>query len=234
MDLFLDVRRGATAEGLLGALIDAGASLEEVEAAVAALGRGDVRLQLQAAPGGAGLRVRAPQGAPVHRVWGDLRPRIALLAVDDEVVDIAVAVLDALFAARGRVHGVPAAEMDLDPLSGIDDVAEAVALAAATCSLAPDRTRTSRIGHGTGTMRTIEGDIALPGPVVGDLLADQPTDPMDVTDEVVDPVGAAYLLVVGDAQGQDVPDWPVAGRGRLPGGGVLRALLAPGAGPHGA
>lgn len=228
MDLFLDVRGGAVAEGLLGALIEAGASLEVVERAVAALGRGDVRLQLQASPSGAGLRIRAPQGAPVHELWGDLRPRIALLAVDDDVAEITVALLDALFTARGRVHGVPAAEMDLDPFSGTDDIASAVALAAATRSLGPTRVRTSRVGHGTGTMATIEGDVALPGPVVADLLADQPTTALDVTAEVVDPLGAAYLLVVGDDRGEAVPDWPVAGLGRLPVGGTLRVLLAPG------
>ncbi len=227
MDLFLDVRQGAAAEGLLGALIQAGASLEEVEAAVAALGRGDVRMQLQAAPGGAGLRIRAPQDAPVHELWGDLRPRIALLAVDDDVVAIAVAVLDALFAARGEVHGVPAAEMDLDPFSGIDDVADAVALAAALRSLDPGRVRVSSIGHGTGTMRTIEGDVALPGPVVAALLTDSTTHTLEVTAEVVDPVGAAWLGVVGDEHGVAVPDWPVAGRGRLPGSRTVRVLRAP-------
>lgn len=231
MDLFLDVRRGVTTEGLLGALVEAGASLEEVEAAVATLGRGEVRLQLQASPHGADLRIRAPQGAPVQDRWGDLRPRIALLAVDEAVAGMAVAVLDAVFAARGDVHGVPAAAMDLDPFSGPDDVANAVALAAATRSLGAARTRTSSIGHGTGTMTTIEGDVVLPGPVVGALLADQPTHALDVTAEVVDPVAAAWLLVVSDEQGATPPDWPVAGRGRVPGGGTLRVLRDDGARP---
>ncbi len=230
MDLFLDVREGAAAEGLLGALIEAGASLEEVETAVASLGRGEVRLQLLASPTGAALRIHAPQGAPTNDLWGDLRPRIALLAVDDEVARTAVALLDALFAARGLVHGVPADDMDLDPFSGMDDVADAVALAASLHSLGPGVVHTSRIGHGTGAMTTIEGDVTLPGPVVAALLADQPTVALDVAREVVDPVGAAFLHAVSAAQGEDVPDWPVAGRGRLPGGGTVRVLRGDGRG----
>ena len=106
-DLFLDVRQGACADGLLGALIEAGASLEAVEAAVAALGSGDVRLQLQASASGSTLRIHAPQDAPDQLFWGDLRPRVALLALEARVVDLSLAVLDALFAARGASKTVP-------------------------------------------------------------------------------------------------------------------------------
>ncbi len=113
VDLFLDVRRGATVEAVLGALIEAGASLETVDAAVAALGRGDVRLQVQAGTAGSAVRIRAPEGAPTHETWQDLRPRIALLAVDEAVVSRALTLLDALFAARAQVHGVAPEDVDV-------------------------------------------------------------------------------------------------------------------------
>lgn len=230
MELVLDVRRGATAEALLGALIEVGASLEEVDAAVAALGRGDVRLQVQASGAGSSLRIRAPQGAPVHETWADLRPRIALLAVDERVAELALAMLDALFDARAAVHGVQPQDVDVDPLSGPDDLADAVALAAATRSLDIARVTTGPVGHATGVRTTIEGELRLPGPVVGHLLDRLPTVALDHAVEVVDPIGASYVAVadahdaVHDGDLDDVAD-AARGGGRLPDGQSVRAVL---------
>lgn len=227
-ELFLDVRQGARADGLLGALIEAGASLEVVEAAVAALGSGEVRLQLQASATGASLRIHAPQDAPDQPSWRALRPRIELLALDEHVVALTMSLLDHLFAARGAVHDLPAEDMDIDPFSGLDDLADAVALAAATASLAVDRIRTSVVGHGRGVLSTIEGDVDLPGPVVSRLLVGLDTVVVDRRLELVDPVGAAYLHAVGHEQTDDVPELDRTtshGRGRLPDGHTVWALV---------
>lgn len=227
VDLFLDVRRGATVEAVLGALIEAGASLETIDAAVATLGRGDVRLQVQAAAAGSVLRIRAPHGAPTHETWQDLRPRVALLALDEAVTDRAVAVLDALFAARATVHGVAPEEVDVDPLGGPDDLADAVALAAALHSLEVQELRATAVGHGAGTMRTVEGEVQLPGPVVSALLAGRPTTQHDVQRELVDPMGAALLatLTAPDGDRPDAGEVATRGRGRLPDGSSVEALV---------
>ena len=230
-ELFLDVRQGARADGLLGALIEAGASLEVVEAAVATLGTGEVRLQLQASATGSSLRIHAPQDAPDQPSWGALRPRIELLALDEPVVSLSVALLDHLFAARGAVHGVTAEDMDVDPFSGLDDLADAVALAAATTSLGVDRVRASAVGHGRGALSTIEGDVELPGPVVSELLDGVHTVVVDRRVELVDAVGAAYLRAISDHQAEDVPDLgrtAAHGRGRLPDGHTVWALVLDG------
>ena len=230
-ELVLDVRRGATAEALLGALIEAGASLEEIDAAVAALGRGEVRLQVQATAAGSTLRIRAPQGAPVHETWQELRPRIELLAVDEAVAGTTLAVLDALFAARAEVHGVQPREVDVDPFSGPDDLADAVALAAATHSLGVDRIAATVVGHGTGTKRTIEGEVRMPGPVVAALLEGTGAVGADHASEVVDPVGAAFVAAADthgldlDGIGDGTADGAPRGTGRLPDGASVTALL---------
>ncbi len=227
VDLFLDVRRGATTQALLGALIEAGASLETIDAAVATLGRGDVRLQVQAAASGSVLRIRAPHGAPTHETWQDLRPRVALLALDEAVTDRALAVLDALFAARATVHGVTPEEVDVDPLAGPDDLADAVALAAALHSLDVQQLRATPVGHGTGTMRTIEGEVQLPGPVVSVLLDGRPTTQHDLQRELVDPGGAALLAALTEPSdalpGAD--EVTTSGRGRLPDGSSVEAMV---------
>lgn len=226
-ELVLDVRRGVTADALLGALVEAGASLEAIDAAVAALGKGEVRLQVQAAAAGSSLRVRAPHGAPTHETWRDLRPRVALLALDDAIADRALGLLDALFAARADVHGVAPQDVDVDPFSGTDDLANAVALSAAVSSLGADRVVATAVGYGSGTLRTIEGDVALPGPVAARLLADLPTVELGRAVDVVDVVGAAFVAACDSGAGE--PDLAAEaaahGRGRLPDGATVTAQL---------
>lgn len=228
-DLVLDVRRGATAAALLGALVEAGASLEAVEAAVATLGRGDVRLQVHATDAGSAVRIHAPQGAPTMETWEELRPRVELLAVDEIVVQRALLVLDTLFAGRAMVHGGSPADLEVDPFSGPDDLAAAVALAAATTSLGVGEVRVSELGVGSGTMRTVEGEVELPGPVVAALVRDARTTQLDVTAEVVDPVGAAYVVActtdVHEVTQTDTDEAASQGRGRLPDDSSLTALV---------
>lgn len=228
--LHLDVQAGATAPALLGALVELGASIEAIERAVSTLGAGDVRLTVIGGRTATHIRVRAPQGAPDVDIWGQLRPRIALLATDGTVADRAVAILDALFAARATVHQVQPQDVDVDPLGGLDDLAEAVALAVAMDALAPTTVHAGPVGYGTGVLQTIEGPITLPGPVVLALLGDRPVRARSISTEVVDPMGAAFLAAMAPNAGTHLeagtdslhesfprPDGARIGRGQLPG-----------------
>jgi uncharacterized protein (DUF111 family) len=218
--LHLDVRAGATAPALLGALVELGASVEAIVQAVSTLGPGDVRLAVTGGRAATQIRVRAPQGSPDVDTWGQLRPRMALLATDGTIADRTVAILDCLFGARATVHRVQPRDVDVDPLGGLDDLAAAVALAAAMEALAPCHVVTGPVGHGTGVLETIEGLITLPGPVVLALLGDRPVTARATTTEVVDPVGAAFLAALAPSTA-DEPFTGSAdgrlGRGQLPG-----------------
>ena len=231
--LQLDVQAGATAPALLGALVELGASVEAIEKAVAALGPGDVRLTITGGRTATQVRVRAPQGSPDVDTWGELRPRIELLATDGAIADRAVTILDALFHARAAVHRVQPRDVDVDPLGGLDDLAAAIALAAALEVLAPSSIESGPLGHGSGVLQTVEGPITLPGPVVSVLLANRPVIVRDVTTELVDPIGAAFLAAL--APGSDAGPAPRpadarVGRGQLPGvrTDVVVATLLPG------
>lgn len=230
--LVLDVRPGATSGALLGALVETGASLEAVEAAVAALGRGPVRLAVRGDRDGTHVRILAPVGSPTAHTWGGLRPRVSLLALDDAIVEGALATLDALMAARARVHGVAVEDVDVDPLGGSDDLAGAVALAAAVARLGDRRVRTTAVGVGSGTLHTLEGAVTLPGRVVTALLGHRPILAHPVVAELVDPLGAAWLHAhtrddetVDDAAAAALLPTGPSGRGRLAGGRTLRITL---------
>lgn|GEM_PF-4034702 len=229
--LVLDLRDGITAAALLGALVEVGASLESVEQAVDALGSGPVRLSVRGGGGGTAVRVFAPVGTPTAATWGRLRPHVAHLALEDAVVGHALATLDALAGARAVVEGCAPHAVEVHPLGGPDELAAAIGVAAALRSLDVPLRGCTPVGHGAGTADTMEGPVTMPGSVVAQLLRAVPTLPLDVAEELVDPLGAAVVAahlaaVVLDPTVVDEHDRTgPTGRGRLPGRRQLRAML---------
>lgn len=212
--LVLDVRSGATVGALLGAFVEAGASLTRIERDLASLGPGPVPLAVRSSPIGSILRLHAPIESPAQLPWGQQRDRIALLAVDPVVVQGTLAVLELLARARALVRRQPPGEVELDALGGLDETAAAVALASAVASLGVPSIATTAIGIGCGTVATAFGDVDLPGPVVGEILHARRTIPLGPGAEVVDPLGAAFLAAMTDelpTSGDDEVDGRVAG-----------------------
>ena len=195
--LLLDVRRGATVAALLGALVETGASVARIEQDLASLGPGAVPIALRSATGGSTVRLHAPPGAAPVRPWGEQRDRLALLAVDATVAAAAVGTLELLARARAAVHGVPVAEVEQDPMAGLDETAGAVALASALASLGRPEVLVTAVGVGAGSVATARGRLALPGPVAGALLGDRRTVRLPSGVDVVEPLAVAFLGAVG-------------------------------------
>ncbi len=198
--LYVDVVGGAAGDMLLAALLDAGASTDEVADAVSAvLGRRvgcsttEVRRQ--------GLRALAlslPSDLSTER----RRPRELLDAVeraalDDGVRARATAVLERLFDAEAKVHGRGSDELELEELGEEDTLLDVVGVAAALGSLGIERVDVSSIPmpppsnegpHGSPAPVTLEllSGFALRASVAG---ADLP--------ETVTPTAAAIFSALG-------------------------------------
>lgn len=189
----LDVRSGATVGALLGALVECGASLRTIGRDLAALGPGPVPIALRRSRSGSYVRLHAPTNTPAVRPWSQHRDRLALLAVDDEVAACTVRVLETLTRGRAVSRGVSLDEVAVDPIAGLDETAAVLALASAVACLDQPTIRTTAVGVGSGTMRTVFGEVVLPGPVVAEVLAARRTQTRPFAVELVDPVSAAFL-----------------------------------------
>jgi len=169
--LYVDVVGGAAGDMLLAALLDAGASRDEVSDAVSAvLGRRvecvteEVRRR--------GLRALALSGP------GDLpserrRPRELLDAVEraalgDEVRARATSVLRRLFDAEAKVHGREIADLELEELGEDDTLLDVVGVAAALDSLGVERVDVSAIPMPPPSNDGMHGS---PAPVTLELLS---------------------------------------------------------------
>ena len=127
---WIDATAGIAGDMLLGALIDAGATLASVRAAVAAVVPGEVRIDARTTRR-AGLRAvhaavtSAAQSHP-HRAWSDIRTLLEQAPLPAEVRGPALTVFARLADAEARVHGVTPEEVTFHEVGSWDAIADVV------------------------------------------------------------------------------------------------------------
>ncbi|MCO8269226.1 nickel pincer cofactor biosynthesis protein LarC [Actinoplanes sp. TRM 88003] len=164
--VWIDASAGVAGDMLLGALLDAGASLPAVQSAVDAVAGGAVRIRTREVTR-AGLRalkaeVEVLADDPSHRTWRDLRDRL-------KEADAATAVFRCLAEAEGRVHGIPAEDVHFHEVGALDAIADVVGCCAALADLGVTSVSAGPVALGSGTVRAQHGRLPVPAPAVAEL-----------------------------------------------------------------
>ncbi|MFJ4622449.1 nickel pincer cofactor biosynthesis protein LarC [Streptomyces sp. NPDC088812] len=172
---WLDVSAGVAGDMLLGALLDAGAPLDGVRAAVDAVLPDTVRLTCEQVVR-AGMRATRAVVSPTaadqpHRTWSTIRALIeqAPPALPERVRGHALAVFARLAEAEAHVHGVDPEDVHFHEVGAWDSVADVVGVCVALDLLGVGRITASRLAVGAGTVRTAHGEIPVPVPAVARL-----------------------------------------------------------------
>lgn len=233
MILWLNPFSGISGDMLLGALLDLGAPLDTVRAAVASTGI--TGWELTAGPvRRAGLtacqaRVQVEDDVPARRA-ADLLT-LARAAVPAAAAELATAAITALAEAEGRIHGVPAADVHLHELGGVDTVVDTVGVAAALHALRVTAVWSAPLALGSGVIEMRHGQFPAPAPATVALLEGAQVSGTSTPGETVTPTGAALLRAAGCRYGP-MPAMRVTGSGYGAGGrdvpgrpNVLPALL---------
>jgi uncharacterized protein (TIGR00299 family) protein len=197
--LWLNPFSGISGDMLLGALLDLGAPLDTVRAAVASTGL--TGWELTAGPvRRAGLtarqaRVRVDDDAPARRA-ADLLT-LARAAVPAAAGRLAAAAITALAEAEGRIHGIPAAEVHLHELGGVDTIVDTVGVAAALDALRVSAVWSAPLALGAGVIDMHHGQFPAPAPATVALLDGASVIGTATAGETVTPTGAALLHAAG-------------------------------------
>jgi uncharacterized protein (TIGR00299 family) protein len=207
---------GVAGDMLLGAFLDAGADLDEVRAAISALGVSGWELDTQRVPK-AGLvatraMVVAPEDPDHPRTWSDIDHLLARAELPARLRDRARATFAALADVEGRIHGVPPEQVHFHEVGALDAIVDVVGVAAALESLDVERLVAGPIHVGTGTVRAVHGRLPNPAPATMALLAQRGLTVVgeDVDVELTTPTGAALLAALADACGPLPAMRPVA------------------------
>jgi pyridinium-3,5-bisthiocarboxylic acid mononucleotide nickel chelatase len=215
--LWLDVSAGVAGDMLLGALVDAGASLEVVQSAVDAVIPGTVRLRAHETVR-AGMRalkvdVELLVEDQHHRLWTEIRERLRTAPLEQAVRAGAETCFERLAVAEARVHGTAVGDVHFHEVGAWDSIADVVGTCAALADLGVLRAgaggpgsgqiTVSRISLGSGSVRSAHGRVAVPVPAVLELCRG-----WDVLaggeGELATPTGAALVTGLASAQ-SDMP-----------------------------
>jgi hypothetical protein len=212
--LWLNPFSGISGDMLLGALLDLGAPLDAVRAAVASTGLSGWELTVGPAQR-AGLaacqaRVRVDDDVPARRAAELLT--LARAAVPAAAGRLAAAAITALAEAEGRIHGVPAAEVHLHELGGVDTIVDTVGVAAALDALGVRAVWSAPLALGAGVIEMRHGQFPAPAPATVALLDGAQVTGVAGAAETVTPTGAALLRAAGCQYGP-MPPMLVAGSG---------------------
>jgi pyridinium-3,5-bisthiocarboxylic acid mononucleotide nickel chelatase len=201
---WLDLSAGVAGDMLLAALVDAGASLERMQAAVEAVIPDTVRLVtrevLRAGMRALKVDVELLVEDQPHRRWSEIRDRVEGAELDELVRSRVLTAFGSLAEAEARVHGVSLDDVHFHEVGAWDSIADVVGVCAGVVDLGLTDITISRISLGSGAVRAAHGTMPVPVPAVLELCQGwQVTSGGD--GELATPTGLA--LVTALASGQD-------------------------------
>jgi uncharacterized protein (TIGR00299 family) protein len=201
-----DCRAGASGDMVLGALVDAGASLAGMQAAVDGVGVEPIRLEAGEVTraGLAATKVDVHVGrTDVVRTWGNIRGLLENAALDEPVRSRALDVFARLARAESAAHRVSPEQVHFHEVGALDAVADVVGACAGIHELGISRSVASAVALGSGVVRAEHGMLPVPGPAVLALFAEvgAPVRSGEVNREMCTPTGAALLAATVDQWG---------------------------------
>jgi uncharacterized protein (TIGR00299 family) protein len=219
VDAWFQCASGASGDMLLGALLDAGASLDVVRDAVGAVRTEGVEITTERVrrAGLAALKahVRVAESHH-HRGWNEVRRLLedAGPGLAQDARERAVATFHRLARAEARAHGLPLDQVHFHEVGALDAIADVVGVCAALHDLGVDRIGAGPVALGGGTVQTSHGRLPVPVPAVVELLSEvnAPVTDGGVERELCTPTGAALLA-------HHVHDWGPVPAMRLAGTG---------------
>lgn len=205
---YFDCFAGASGDMILGALVDCGISLPELQQRLQALPLSGYQLSVREERRGvmAGTRMIVDVDAAVAQPQRSLSTILSLLAdsaLPPAVIDKASRIFQRLAAAEAKVHGVSVEEVHFHEVGAVDSLVDVVGGLLCLELLGVEQLYSSALPVAPGTVQTAHGTLPLPAPATLELLAEAqaPLAPVSVPaadlGELVTPTAAAFLTTGG-------------------------------------
>jgi uncharacterized protein (TIGR00299 family) protein len=225
---------------ILGALVDAGVSVEALRAELDKLGVPGWTLGVREVRRGAfrATKIDVQVDRDVPRVQRHLAAIAGILGgsrLAPGLVAAATRIFARLAEAEARVHGTTVDEVHFHEVGAIDAIVDVTGAVIGLHLLGAEAVHVSALPLGGGFVDTAHGRMPIPGPGTAELLRGFPVVDTGVRAELVTPTGAAILTTLAAGAGR-MPAMTVervgygAGTADLPGTpNVLRCFVGEGA-----
>lgn len=201
---YLDCASGISGDMTLGALVDAGADLAGINAAVGSLGLPGVRIVA------ADVKKHGFRAAQItvehepehqHRHLHHIDAMIDQSALSPRQRDLAKRIFLRLGQAEAKVHGTTIQKVHFHEVGAVDSIADIVGAAVAFDLLGVERVVCSPVPTGTGFIEIAHGRVSVPAPATGELLRGIPLAASHVEAELTTPTGAAIVATLAEEFG---------------------------------
>ena len=196
---YLDCFSGISGDMLLGALLDAGLSLDRLQAGLAGLPLSGYRLEVEpyADKGIRGKRfvVQMREELQPERHLSEIEQLITTSQLSSRIQQDALAIFRALAEAEAQVHGVSVEAVHFHEVGAVDAIVDIVGAAIGLHALGIERLYCSPLPLTTGQVQSAHGVLPVPAPATLELLrrVGAPWTPRAAEGELVTPTAAAIL-----------------------------------------
>ncbi|QDS90692.1 hypothetical protein EC9_49070 [Rosistilla ulvae] len=201
---YFDCTSGISGDMTLGALIDAGASIDRIQAGVRSMGLGEISITAENIKKYGFRATQVTITHPPEHAHRHLHHIEAMLDKGDisaEARDVAKLIFRNLGEAEAQVHGSTLEKVHFHEVGAIDSIADITGVAIALTELGIERVEASPVPTGGGTIQIAHGRVGVPAPATALLLAGIPIAPSDIQAELTTPTGAAILKTTCKAFG---------------------------------
>ena len=199
---YFDCFSGAAGDMIVAALLDAGASFEELQKHLAGLSVPGFTLKAEKVrkQGFAATKfdvIIDPDAPKPHRHLHHIEKILMESQLAEPVKERAIAIFRRLGKAEAKAHGTSIEEVHFHEVGAIDAIVDVTASVICLDLLGVDEVRCSPLVVGSGTVRCEHGLMPVPAPGTAALIEGVPLSPTEEAGELLTPTGAAILTTLG-------------------------------------
>lgn len=201
---YFDCFSGASGDMILGALIDAGLDLEELESELGKLKVSGYKIKAERAirKGISGIKFSVDvTEQDMERRLKDIIEIIDQSDVDDDVKNLGKKLLGELAAIEAKIHNKNVEDIYFHEVGGLDSIIDLIGSLIGIRKLGIEAVYSSKIHVGTGFAECRHGILPIPAPATLELLKNIPIYSKGIEAELTTPTGAAILKTVSKAFG---------------------------------
>ncbi len=208
---YFDCFSGISGDMCLGAVVDAGVSLKDLEKELKKIPIGGYRLTAKKVKRSGftstkvDIAVLAQRLAPhALRKWKDIEKIINRSRLSEEIKQRGRRIFKRLFEAEAKVHGEAIERVHLHELGAVDCIVDIFGTIIGLNILGIGKIFSSPINLGSGFVETEAGILPVPAPATVEILKKVPVYSKDVPFELTTPTGAAIIKEISSGFG-DMP-----------------------------
>jgi uncharacterized protein (TIGR00299 family) protein len=201
---YFDCFSGVSGDMILGALVDAGLEVSELEAELSQLPVRGFRLQAEKTTrcGIPGTKLSViTEEHRTERHLPDINEIIDRSALSDDIKDSSRKIFAELAGVEAAIHQKSVDEVHFHEISGLDSIVDVVGSLVGLKKLGLGAVYASRIHVGTGFVECRHGTLPVPAPATLELLKGVPVYSKGIESELATPTGVAILKCVAKGFG---------------------------------